>query len=77
MTQLQQFLAKLLLIILKIYKPLTNRIRGCTVNYRQSFSPSIYDPKTQAIKSKGKIQGSSTYSKDQGEEVSKIFIIVY
>ena len=43
----------------------------------QVFSSSIYGPsaKSAGHKSKGKKQGSATYSADRENEVSKIFII--
>ena len=57
--------------------PLTNRVRGPYCKLR-SFFPFNLWPKREwraGHKSKGKKQGSITYSTDQENEVSKIFII--
>ena len=59
------------------YIPLTNRVRGPYCNLRtEFFSSAIYGPsaKRTGHKSKGKKRGSVSYSTDQENEVSKIFI---
>ena len=56
---------------------INTEFKGRTVSYGPSFSSSIYGPSTKRAGhiSKGKKRGSITYSTDQENEVSKIFII--
>ena len=59
------------------YIPLTNQIWGLYCKLpTEFFPPRIYGPLTLlGHKSKGKKQGSATYSTDQEDEVCKIFIM--
>ena len=56
---------------------LLTKFEGCTVSYEPSFFLLDFGPSTKRAghKSKGKKRGSVTYSTDQENEVSKIFII--
>ena len=61
-----------------LYIPLTNRVRGPYRKLRTEFFPPWFMTQARsarANKSKGKKQGSLTYSTDRENEVSKIFII--
>ena len=55
---------------------LLTKFQSCTVSYRLSFFPLIYNPSAKCIgyKTKGKNQGSVIYSMDWEDEVRMIFI---